>query len=872
MLMLGLLPIVKKKLHRDSAKDVVESHLYEHARRKSAKVQPKRFGCLTDMTPKRLFGQMHWGELQGDVEAAQAKNPSSKFIGCYARVVTDAWNAAEPDVRLHCTVEAKKLNNGEGSIASKALYGDSCFRSFCDTVTSSAEKWFGATVIMVSVRPNVKGDPLFAVADSPKEARSLTGFLRNVGDRYTWGVQDFVKYYNGAEAGLAPTKPTLVLYHPSGQPLLPPFHGALLKIRRDILTAFMNVHYFLTTSTLTARTPWAAMGRDVAPWIKPKYLPTLPNGDQLIIRQPRDMSQEHLDAWMGHLWDRQVQILQSESAEWVFRFTIGKDTKGMPFASHYNADFMHAYAESQNVFLGSSSIVPLPTRRNRGTSAAAEEEVNETPPPTGVPTEREVRYDTSADTLPSEIIDDDDVDADGQDREAVGPAEEFGVGDDGAGDRDALPNRDVVDPVVDDVDEESDDENVEMVSPIVTRPLTPIDLTRSSPSPPATLPALPQVGIVRSGMLTSQPVPSDDFMSLFEDPPLPVPETDGNPSHDDPINEAPQWALSSLEKRYRYLNALSTNEWYRDIVEWFRESQSTLNPIKEPVFSWVSWGSRDLALPETIHHDELNYKTLMLFWQDWRSNAPVLLADPSKVEQFLLLSGLVYRELHRMHFVDDPDTPPYPLPDYITNSRLKEKVLDGLSVIFRDIAACISPLRQWNIKNKPPASTVSGHSRGAVTIGDIVPGRDVSMHPPILIATTNTKATMPKPRKKKPTAKTSIATSSAPTITASPSGSSSGTLMIPDDCGTPPPPSPTPSPSSSLPPTPAIRRTGRQHIPNNQYNDYMPTIRSKPSSRASPPPPIASSGEEPSSDGVGKGRGRGQAKATRGKTTKKSKK
>lgn len=73
------------------------------------------------MTPKRLFGQMHWGELQGDVEAAQAKNPSSKFIGCYARVVTDAWNAAEPDVRLHCTVEAKKLNNGEGSIASKAL-------------------------------------------------------------------------------------------------------------------------------------------------------------------------------------------------------------------------------------------------------------------------------------------------------------------------------------------------------------------------------------------------------------------------------------------------------------------------------------------------------------------------------------------------------------------------------------------------------------------------------------------------------------------------------------------------------------------------------------------------------------------------------
>lgn len=74
------------------------------------------------MTPKRLFGQMNWAELKVDVDAALKANPSWKFIGAYSRVLMDAWNAASPEVRAQCTVEAKKLNDGEGSIASKALF------------------------------------------------------------------------------------------------------------------------------------------------------------------------------------------------------------------------------------------------------------------------------------------------------------------------------------------------------------------------------------------------------------------------------------------------------------------------------------------------------------------------------------------------------------------------------------------------------------------------------------------------------------------------------------------------------------------------------------------------------------------------------
>lgn len=74
------------------------------------------------MTPKRLYGQIHWEVLKPDVQAKMEGTPPMKFIGAYSRVLTDAWNAAHPDVRAQCTIEAKRLNDGEGSVESKALY------------------------------------------------------------------------------------------------------------------------------------------------------------------------------------------------------------------------------------------------------------------------------------------------------------------------------------------------------------------------------------------------------------------------------------------------------------------------------------------------------------------------------------------------------------------------------------------------------------------------------------------------------------------------------------------------------------------------------------------------------------------------------
>lgn len=287
----------------------------------------------------------------------------------------------------------------------------------------------------------------------------------------------------------------------------------------------------------------------------------MPEGERFIMRQPREMRQDIVEAWMDHLWNRQTHILETGSAEWVFRFTIGKDTKGGSFTSHYNPDFIRTYAESQNVYLGSSNIVPLPARRTRGTTTepdesqvAPDEEEVDTQPPVN---DHIVQYDNADDTLPSDVFEEEDVDPDVNAVEEPIEGEEFG----------------------------GDDEDVEMEADEPPRVVTPVDLTRITPSPPPT-PLLG--GLVRgSTVIQSQPsqprptlqaglgvlpAPSLDFLQLFEDNPPPAKQV-VDPSHDDPNDKAPSWAKSSLQKRYMYLSSLSTNEWYRDIVSWYHESQ-----------------------------------------------------------------------------------------------------------------------------------------------------------------------------------------------------------------------------------------------------------------------------------------------------------
>lgn len=83
-----------------------------------------------------------------------------------------------------------------------------------------------------------------------------------------------------------------------------------------------------------------------------------------------------------------------------------------------------------------------------------------------------------------------------------------------------------------------------------------------------------------------------------------------------------------------------------------------------------------------------------MFFKEWERRAVEYLSFADKLTHFLLVTGLIYRELHRMLFQDDPDVPPYSLPPYASESLLTQELMDALCASFIKIATYIPSLRE----------------------------------------------------------------------------------------------------------------------------------------------------------------------------------
>ncbi|KAK7685254.1 hypothetical protein QCA50_011617 [Cerrena zonata] len=156
---------IKKKAHIATARLVIEAFLYDCVRHADAAVKPKKFGFLTEVTPKRLYGQKNWAVLRPLVKANMEAKGDGHWIGAYSRVITEKWEAEDINVCKAFTISAKQVNDRNGTVEMKALYGNSCFKQFCETVTCSAEKWFGAVIVMVTTRPNINNEMMFNVIE-----------------------------------------------------------------------------------------------------------------------------------------------------------------------------------------------------------------------------------------------------------------------------------------------------------------------------------------------------------------------------------------------------------------------------------------------------------------------------------------------------------------------------------------------------------------------------------------------------------------------------------------------------------------------------------------------------------------------------------
>lgn len=82
----------------------------------------------------------------------------------------------------------------------------------------------------------------YSLETSAKIKQSPT-FLDRIPDRFVFQSQEWVNFMGGGNSDASRAKPDFVVYHESGEPLLPDYEGAGLGHRRDIMKTFLNVHY-----------------------------------------------------------------------------------------------------------------------------------------------------------------------------------------------------------------------------------------------------------------------------------------------------------------------------------------------------------------------------------------------------------------------------------------------------------------------------------------------------------------------------------------------------------------------------------------------------------------------------------------------------
>jgi len=94
--------------------------MYDDVLRDAAQHKPKKFGFLYDVTPKRLWGQRNLDYLRPLVDADMKDKPESHRIGAFAHRLKLEWEAVSDDVKKQYLLEAKRFNEGNGSIEMKA--------------------------------------------------------------------------------------------------------------------------------------------------------------------------------------------------------------------------------------------------------------------------------------------------------------------------------------------------------------------------------------------------------------------------------------------------------------------------------------------------------------------------------------------------------------------------------------------------------------------------------------------------------------------------------------------------------------------------------------------------------------------------------
>lgn len=116
-------------------------------------------------------------------------------------------------------------------------------------------------------------------------------------------------------------------------------------------------------------------------------------------------------------------------------------------------------------------------------------------------------------------------------------------------------------------------------------------------------------------------------------------------------------------------------------------AQQVLNKtaLSFSTFSWVSWTSDDWCLPRKVHESQSELARVTSSMIALRNSIKDAGRDGIAIVTLLLMVGLLAREVNRLHFPNDVDSPDYALPVSSEESNLKVLLLPMLAKMVSNV-------------------------------------------------------------------------------------------------------------------------------------------------------------------------------------------
>ncbi|KAK7680731.1 hypothetical protein QCA50_016039 [Cerrena zonata] len=672
--------------------------LYDRLAR-SNNVNIDRYGFLKKLVGRTLWAERNWSKIKPNVEA-HMKKKNVHFLTAYNAVTREAFLGLPKREVIRWNADARRINDGNATEEYQAIYGDMVFAEFIYTILQSAQKWFGAHMVIMSSRPSEKLSSKHSTSIRETVPPNIfqRKFIDQWEDPYTMSGHEYTAWL-ARIAGGKPAQPDLITFDGHGEPLLPSLSQyTTAEQHRDVLQAFLTTHYKLASCNPIGAPPYILMPGDGVVWLDLMYLPSEEAADpyEVYLRKPGTLRGDQRFKFLSHLLKRQSRYLAGEPLL-IFRWRsikIGRKKAPKIVLAQYEEPWMIQYATDHGKIIipgqdgnegdndqhpGPSTKVTIPHRATKSQAEDGEED----------------EEDQVEDMM---IAGEDD---DGDDLEPPLSTRSITREDDQDEiDEDFTSRLDAIDS--DDSDEPSAPQPPSRATKRKTRKgkgknvkerriMSP-DAESSPPHrSPLILPSEPPAGSVRNEDLSPPPSigePDDeeedemDAMMRRMEAEVAI-ERPVSPTPDP--NSPPSWIRNDVHMKVPFLRSLSTNEDYHSIVDWYAAQQVHVE-LRPSSFPWASWSSDEPHLPADIHSSIMGCLTVLRPINVWKRSKSKYLDDLSKLELNLLIAELTI------------NTPPH-----LWTSKFTDDNFYGIIVALKKIAESYHPAGE----DVPPSGSVA---------------------------------------------------------------------------------------------------------------------------------------------------------------------